>query len=568
MIKNIEIDNISKNDHNVGMQKNLKFWHETNCKICNAPFWSLIKREQKTCSAKCSGIYVARNPERIAKIKKTKLEKYGSETYVNSEKAKLTCLSKYGVDNASKSQEVLKKIQDTNQKKFGVDWVFQSEEMIEKTKLHNIKLYGVKHVSQRDDIKDKKKKTCLLNNGVENPFQSSDIRKKIKQTNLDKYGAEHPSKMLHVKETKRKKFIDSFYDKLLNEHKLNVGYIPLFTKEEYINTDRINLYKFECKSCSDIFSDHIDGGHLPRCLKCNPIEYEKTSIAEKEIVDYIKSITNESIVENSKEILPSGLELDIYIPSKKIAIEFNGLYWHSEMAGKSKKYHLQKTTECEANNIHLIHIFEDEWKNKKEIVKQKLRSRFISEKRIGARELVISKISNVEKDKFLDTYHIQGKDISSIRYGAFYNKELVAVITFGKERAALGIKKSNQDTYELVRFATSISIVGIVSKFLKVFISEHCPKKIISYADRRFTYIHKNIYSSIGMKLSHISPPNYWYFKNGYYNKYHRFGFRKQVLKSKLPKFDAILTEWQNMQNNGYNRIWDCGNLKYEMDLI
>ena len=271
MLKNIEIDNISKNDHNVGMQKNLKFWHETNCQICNAPFWSLIKREQKTCSAKCSGIYVARSPERIAKIKKTKLEKYGSETYVNPEKAKLTCLSKYGVDNVSKSEQVLKKIQQTNQEKFGVNWAFQSNGVIEKTKSHNIKLHGVEHVSQRNDVKNKKRKTCLLNNGVENPFQSDGIREKIKQTNLDKYGAEHPSKMLHVKEIKRKKFIDSFYDKLLNEHKLNTGYIPLFTKEEYINTDRINLYKFQCKSCGNRRCDSRAKSKWQRvqtCRKC------------------------------------------------------------------------------------------------------------------------------------------------------------------------------------------------------------------------------------------------------------------------------------------------------------
>lgn len=549
--------------------KNPKFWQEQPCAICNAVFWSLKKRNQKTCSAKCSGIYVARNPQRVSKIKKTKLLKYGNEAYVNPEKAKKTCLEKYGVDNVSKSHDVIEKIKAANQEKYGVDWTFQSEEVKSNIRESNLVNFGVEHVSQRKDVAEKKKKTFTKTLGVDNPFKSEKIRKKILQTNLAKYGTEYPTQSDPVKQKVHDYWKESSYDSFIQNHKLNSSYIPLFTKDEYVNTDRTNLYKFQCKSCMSIFEDHIDGGHLPRCIKCNPFDSTGTSSSENEVFDFVKSIfTGGEILQNSRNILPSGSELDIYIPSKKLAIEFNGLYWHSALAGKDHSYHLKKTEECESLGIHLIHIFEDEWKNKQELIKDKIRSKLITSKRIGARLLEVRKISAAEKNTFLEKYHIQGKDKSSIFYGGFYKNSLVSVITFGKQRIALGSRKADADVYELIRYATSTPVVGAMQKMIKVFRLEYSPKKLISYADRRFTNKNSNIYDSIGMKLVSVSPPNYWYFKNGYYTRYHRFGFRKQVLASRLSNFDSNLTEWGNMQRDGYNKIWDCGNLKYELNFI
>ena len=548
--------------------KNSKFWHEQPCAICNTTFWSLKKRNQKTCSAKCSGIFVAKNPSRVSKIKKTKLEKYGSETYVNSEKAKKTCLEKYGVDNASKSLDVIEKIKKSNQEKYNVDWAFQSEEVKLNITKSNLTNFGVSHVSQRKDVADKKKKTFTDTLGVDNPFKSEEIRQKIIQTNLIKYGVEYPTQSNSVKQKMSAAWKESSYDLFIQCHKLNSTCVPLFTKDEYVNTHRSNFYKFQCKSCAVVFEDHIDGGHLPRCIKCDPIAVN-TSKSENEVFDFVKSIcSNEDVIQNSRDILPSGSELDIYIPSKKLAIEFDGLYWHSALAGKDRSYHIKKTEECEAMGIHLIHIFEDEWKNKQELIKDKIKSKLLPTKRIGARVLKVRKISNLEKNTFLNKHHIQGKDNSAICYGGFYKNVLVCVITFGKQRIALGNRNAADGTYELVRYATSIPIVGAMQKMIKVFRLEYSPKKIISYADRRFTNKNNNIYDSIGMALISVSAPNYWYFKNGYYTRYHRFGFRKQVLSSRLSSFDPNLTEWENMKRDGYNKIWDCGNLKYELNFI
>lgn len=545
--------------------KNPKFWIEKPCVICATDFWSLIKRNQKTCSAKCAGKYVANNPNRIAKIKKSKKEKYGSSSYVNADKTKKTCLIKYGVDNPSKSVTIIDKIKSSNKKKYGVDWSFQSEKVKSKIKKTNIKNHGVEHVSQRADVKSRVKSTFINKYGVDNAFQSNEIKRKIEKTYIEKYNVKHSSQINAVKEIKHLKWKESFYNYLTTNHKLNQTCEPLFTKQEYVNSNRSNLYKFRCKQCNSVFDDHIDGGHVPRCLTCSPLQagYSKS---EQDVQDYVAEIYNGEILYNTRSILPSGLELDIYIPEKKLAIEYNGLYWHSEIAGKDKKYHLNKTIECEKNNIHLIHIFEDEWKHKNEIIKQKIKSKLIFDKKIGGRCLTIKAICSSDKNRFLEKYHIQGKDNSSVIYGAFYNKELVAVCTFAKPRVALGNKNSKwNNEYELVRYATSMPIIGAMNKFISVFRKEYMPKKIFSYADRRFSNIHKNIYRSSGFTLTRTTAPNYWYFENGRDVRWHRYNFRKNILSTKLNEYNSALTEWNNMINNNYNRIWDCGNLRFEI---
>lgn len=103
------------------------FWIEKPCEHCGKLFYSLIKRNGRFCSNKCSTKVTANDANRLQKIRKTKLERYGNETFVNPEKAKKTCLKKYGTDNASKTIEVINSIKRTNREKYGADWFFQSK---------------------------------------------------------------------------------------------------------------------------------------------------------------------------------------------------------------------------------------------------------------------------------------------------------------------------------------------------------------------------------------------------------------------------------------------------------
>jgi len=292
-----------------------------------------------------------------------------------------------------------------------------------------------------------------------------------------------------------------------------------------------------------------------RCPQCNA--ESQISNEEKDLQNFIKLHVNNVIVNDRSIIRP--LELDIYLPDYKIAIEYNGLYWHSEQQGKDKNYHLNKTKMCEQQGIQLIQIFSDEWLNKSDIVKSVILSKLgMFNKRYYARKCQIMKIDKKISNQFLDKYHLQGKDNSSYQFGLYDNLELLSVMTFGK-RTIGGSKTVN---FEMIRFCnkSNVQIVGGASKLLKYLIKHYNISYIKTFADLR--YSDGTFYKKIGFKFKHISQPNYFYIIDK--KRHHRVAFQKHKIKDKLQFFDSSLTEYQNMLKNGIDRIWDCGNYVFE----
>ena len=298
---------------------------------------------------------------------------------------------------------------------------------------------------------------------------------------------------------------------------------------------------------------HLDGSG---CQKCAML----FSNYEIELGDYIASIIGEkNIVRNDRTIL-NGIELDIYIPSKKIAFEFDGLYWHSEIKKPNKKYHLNKTIECEKQGIQLIHIFEDEWVYKKYICKSRIRNILGYSTRLYARKCEIVELTNKEADKFFTENHIQGNVSAKIIYGLKHNNEIVSAMSFGNLRKNLG-QKSIDGSYELLRFSNkqNITVVGGASKLFNHFIKQINPCDIISYADRRWSI--GNLYQQLNFNFSHESEPNYFYIIGD--ERKNRFGFRKDLLISKYG-CDPSDTEHNFCFNKGWYRIYDCGTKVYK----
>jgi hypothetical protein len=502
-----------------------RLWHifhnHFNLNKCRNPscqnttkFWSFPVGYRETCSYKCA----QQDPVTKEKIKKTNMEKYGAEHH------------------------------------------FQLQIFLNKQKQTNLKKYGVENVSQVSSVSEKKKQTCLKNFGTDWYLKRTDL---IQQNIFKKYGVINIQQYTPIKNQTIQTRRGNFYDSLITTHRLNNLAIPLFSKEEYMKGGLYNKYKFECIKCKKIFDDCLEDGDLPRCPSC----FRGRSWFENEVYDYIKTLLSTDIIEKNCRNILNGKELDIFIPSKKIAIECDGLFWHSEIfGGKEKQYHIEKTNKCENKGIKLIHIFEDEWIEKKDIIKQKLKHILHQNlKSIYARNCYIKEITSKECSNFLNLYHVQGSDTSSIKLGAFWDNSLVAVMTFGNLRKCLGFKKI-KNYYELYRFSTSKPVVGIASKMLKYFKNNYKPSKIITFSDIRWSSILDNFYEKIGFQFVKKTSPNYWYFKKKTWTKrYHRFSFRKSELSKKLLNFDPNLTEWENMKNNGFDRIWDCGNLKYEM---
>ena len=491
-------------------------------------------------------------------------------------------LAKYGTENPSQSKEIKEKIKQTNLQKYGAESPSQNKDVIEKRKQTNLQKYGKTSYTQTEEYKErvrkidatqrleKAKQTLIERYGVDNPFLIKEAKEKQKQTMIKKHGVEFPLQIKKAKEKAKKTNIERHgkdyaktitketqYNRLKERLKDEVEL--LVSLEEYEGADK--HYNWKCQKCDSVFEDNADNGRVPRCKKCHPTSYENGP--QKEIEDILIGLGFD-VLTNKRNII-SPLELDIYIPNKNIAIEYHGLYWHSEqqlLNRSPKTYHLNKLKLAQEKNIRLIQIFEDEWLHKKEIVINRLKHMLgVYERKIGGRMLSIKEISSKEKNDFLNTYHIQGKDSSSIKLGAFYKEELISVMTFGKTRIALGNKTNG---FELIRFATKFGVLGqgIASKMLHHFIKNYSPEKIITYSDKRWNT--GNLYKQLGFEYSHMSEPNYWYVINK--QRKHRYGFKKQNLNERLETFNPEKTEYENMLSNGYDRIWDCGNDVYFLD--
>lgn len=366
---------------------------------------------------------------------------------------------------------------------------------------------------------------------------ASDYRK---ETMINRYGDYMPNKSRDMWQ------IDVLLSKEnMLEHILKRGYKPTaeeLSKELGINTN--NIYKYIHKYGLD---DYI-------YINYNSSKYET------EIVDIIKALYNVNIIQRCKTVIP-GIELDIYIPEKHIAIEFNGSYWHSELH-KDKLYHQNKTLLCAKKGIRLIHIFEYEW------IDEELRAKLINlvagcicnnKVRIGARKTIVKDIDRDEAKIFCNKYHLQGYSNSSINIGCFYNDELIGVITLGTPR----FNKKYQ--YEVIRLCwkDNVSVIGGAGKLFKYFVNKYNADSVISYCN--IDKFAGNSYLKIGFKASinNITTPNYVWYNPNKKDILTRYQTQKNKLISMgLGKDDE--TESDIMYRLGYVRIYDSGNIILE----
>lgn len=292
------------------------------------------------------------------------------------------------------------------------------------------------------------------------------------------------------------------------------------------------------------------------CLKCS----HSMSKAEDEIVAFIKSKNPNIKIEQRVRNIISPYEIDILLPDLNIAIEYNGILWHSTKFNKNKKRHINKLNKCNEKGIKLIQIFEDEWLNKKEIVYNKISHlcHLENKTKVYARKCVVKEIDKITSNFFLEKNHIQGYCASSICLGCFSENNLIGVMSF---------KIIKENEWELVRFATDIKYTccGIGGKMFNFFKTKYKPSKVKSFADRRWTINEKeNVYTKMGFTLSSINAPDYRYYKPNINERIHKFNFRKKIL---LKKYGNIvndkMTESEMAATIGYFKVYDCGLLKY-----
>lgn len=494
-----------------------------SCKVCKSDvkFLSYKRGYREYCSKKCS------NNDADVILSKTK-------------NYKETCINKYGVDNASKSYMVIDKIKKS---KKSIDYDIVNN----KSKETFLNKYGVDNPSKSKEVKYKKEQTNKNRWGVSNPFQSDLIKDKIRKTNLEKYGYYHPVMSLDIqnkiKKTNIEKWgVDNYKSSQIDKENTLISkdpnYIKYISNSTYLlNCD--NGHNYEIKYDNYYHRSKLN---LPLCTICNPIT-ELVSSMEKELYNFIKSIYDGEIIQNYRD----GIEIDIYLPQLKLGFEFNGLYWHSEEF-KGKWYHLNKTKHFESKGINIIHIWEDDWTYKRNILESQIRNWLgLTNNKIFARkcqvkEIVDNKISN----KFLNENHIQGGDKSFTRIGLFYNNKLVSIMTFDYFE---GRSKMEDGGWNLSRFCNLLNtnVIGGASKLLKYFIDNKNPKRIISYADRSWS--NGVLYNKLKFSVVSNSYPDYKYVVGN--KKVHKSRYRRSKTGISESKLDL-------------NKIWDCGKIKFE----
>jgi hypothetical protein len=334
------------------------------------------------------------------------------------------------------------------------------------------------------------------------------------------------------------------YDKNIEKIKQKFGFSIQTNFDEYKNNTTSNI-KAQCTKCGKITKSYFFYFQKnPVCRYCVPAGSKE----EKEVVDWLRTVYTGEIVENSRSII-SPKELDIYLPEKRFAIEYNGLYWHSGDR-IDKKAHLNKTVACKQQDIKLFHIFSDEWRDKKDIVKSMILYRIgMVGRKIPARkcELVVLD-KNVGRNFFINT-HISGDNRAQVYVGLKYRDEIVCAISMKKP-----IQKKYGNILEIARFSNALNTTvqggfGKLFGYIKEYSKQLGYSGILTYADRRFG--DGDTYSKNGFLFLSSSPVDYWY-SDGI-DRHFRFKYRAQ----------KPLTEKQVAEQNGVFPVFGCGSNTY-----
>lgn len=532
------------------------------CLNCNNPaIITKAGKQSKFCSPSCRSRYNSKDT--LEKRKRTNLERYGVDNPSKSSEIidarTASNIEKYGVANPFSLKEIQEKQQETMMKEYGVKFATQSDEFKEKQTTTWLYNYG-SHPWANTEVRDKRKATLLEKYGVEHPILSDEILNKIRETCKQRYGNEIASKTQGVIEKIRKSQLsDEVIEKKQNTcierygaTSFQLSLISHESREILESKEDFEplILSYGISGTSNILGVSVDV--VRSRVKRYDIDIPFKSELQQEILEYIRSLGVSNITTDTRKII-SPKELDLYFEENKFAIEVNGSYWHSELNNRGSSYHLAKLIECINKKIDLFFVWEYLWTDKKEIIKSRISSKFGKNAKIYARLCKIVNVSKKEKKTFLETTHLQGNCSSSVEYGLEYNGKLVAVMTFGKPRF-----NKNVD-WELLRFSTSlgINVIGAASRLFSHFIKTQSPGSVISYSDRQYGL--GNVYSKLNFEHKGASPPNYYYTSD--YRKFEsRMKFQKHKLSKLLPVFDNSLSEWENMKNNGYDRVWDCGN--------
>lgn len=424
-----------------------------------------------------------------AKIKETIERVYGDEKHFNEiRRATMdaTMLNRYGVKNPLQSDEIKRKLIQTNMTRYGVPFVMQNPDVQAKQR-HTSESnggYGMANPEIREQIQ----KTVMKKYGVDNVLKSPHIQEKIQSTNIERYGtpcaASSPIVQAKIQETNLARYgtrcvlsSDAIREKTTNTLQKKYGVSNVFqldtvkqksaqtnlqrygatnwkSSQAYLNNiipdaDKAIAYdSFKSDIRSYISANYVesptiyqlsqDFGVKPATIYPHIVEqgcqdcvryYESTM--ESEVKNFLLSLDpNIQIIMHDRTVI-SPYELDIHLPDYNFAIECNPTYTHNSSCGAynreeplPKNYHAIKSQMALSAGIEIFHIFGYEWVNASDVIKSMIKTRLgFVETRIYARNTHIAEIPYMEACAFLDTNHRQGFTPTKICLGLRLNSD-------------------------------------------------------------------------------------------------------------------------------------------------
>jgi len=451
------------------------------------------------------------------------------------------------------------KIEETNMQKYGVRNTFQSGEIKEKIKKTNLDRYGVAHPMQSEDIASRAKGTVREKYGVDNVMQSEPIRSKAIETNKQRYGVANPMQDKDISEKSRAGF-QTAVDEDLND---NYRLINTLRGDDFWN--KMAEEELTLKELCDFFDINYQSATYRLVQDEFRDKYHKTYHFPKhqEQMSICRMIEScgVKVDANTRQVIPP-LEIDIYCPESKLAIEFNGSYWHSEAfldSSQSRHKHIEKTRMCREKGIELIHVFEHTYRERKDQILGFIQSALGSNTvRIHARKC---NITHNDSSWFMNKHHVQGSTKSIKYFNLEYDGEIVGSMTAGKHHEKGGDRMAC--VLNRLAFKRGVTIQGGSGRLFKYFrqwAKGEGYDQIISWSDSSLTS--GKVYNTLGFNMEVEHAPGYFYFdmKNGRY-----LSRQSQRKTNKLRPDGVTIREWNRAR--GLYPIWDCGKKKWTYHL-
>ena len=572
-----------------------------------------LAKANATNLAKRGVLYPTQCKDVIEKSKETCLSKYGTTTYVHSaegtERVTDTVMGKFNRPNFFSGKEGIEAARAGYMEKHGYDHNMHDPVFLEKWKKEQFEKYDGKYFVETDRFKDLSRETqfmkydnwysasaegraryqevMLKKHGVSEYFQSDEFKQKseatlmkeynvpnyaqtpmwkeqVKATSLEKYGEDHYAKTDEFKQRYQDTCMrlynapnyalsDEFYKRIFYKYfdKLAAFHCTL------VSMDARKYVKYKCDICGTESTEQpqfIKARTLANrtpCTHCLP-KNPPVSIEEHEVTEYIESL-GFHVTHYDRGFL-GEYGADIVIEDKKLIVEYDGIFWHSELF-KHSTYHLEKTMLAAEKGYRMVHIFSDEWVYRENIVKNRLAmllGKYSGNEPIAARDCIVGAVSTSESEKFLDNNHLQGYVNAKWTYGLYHDKKLVALMSFGTNRYGKGV--------EMFRYCPLMGyrIQGGAGKLFSHFVQEHPDvETITSFADARWS-TDGAFYTKLGFTLDAMSDPGYFLVDGDI--RRNRMQFQRHKIAG---PGDEGKSENDITLEHGLYRIYDCGQYRY-----